>query len=185
MDWLTFIGQVLDTAAWPITVLAILVLLRTPLSGLIPLLQRFKYKDLELEFGRQLQAVRQEIQAELPGAAVPRTMASGRQATVHRLAEASPRAAVLEAWREIEDALVDAAQRRNLDGRGDPTGSPRALIRALQHGHVVDPGKIGILHELLALRNVAAHGPDLALSRDAALEYARVARTIVGYLERL
>jgi hypothetical protein len=175
MDWLTFIGQVLDTAAWPITVLAILVLLRTPLSGLIPLLQRFKYKDLELEFGRQLQAVRQEIQAELPGAAVPRTMASGRQATVHRLAEASPRAAVLEAWREIEDALVDAAQRRNLDGRGHPT----------EHGQAVDPGKIGILHELLALRNVAAHGPDLALSRDAALEYARVARTIVGYLERL
>jgi hypothetical protein len=185
MDWLTFIGRVLDAAAWPITVLAMLLLLRTPLSGLIPLLQRFKYKDLELEFGRQLQEVRREIQVELPGAAAPRTMASGMEAIVHRVAKVSPRAAVLEAWREIEDALVRAAQRRPLDVRGHPAESPLALIRALQQGRVLDPGKIGILHELRALRNTAAHGPDLALSRDAALEYARVARTIVGHLDSL
>ncbi|MGH2397987.1 MAG: hypothetical protein ACRDFW_13640 [bacterium] len=82
MDWLTFIARVIDAAAWPVTVFVILLLLRKPLSGLIPLLQRLKYKDLELEFGRQIQEVRQEVQAELPAAPAPPAIAPGTG--VHR-----------------------------------------------------------------------------------------------------
>ncbi|MGH2397986.1 MAG: hypothetical protein ACRDFW_13635 [bacterium] len=97
----------------------------------------------------------------------------------------SPRSAVLEAWRQIEDAIVRAAQRRQLDVHGRQAESPLAFIRALQRAEVLDAGKIGILHELRALRNNAAHGPDFALSGDSALEYSRVASAIVEYLDRL
>jgi hypothetical protein len=107
------------------------------------------------------------------------------EAVIARLAEVSPRSAVLEAWRQVEDALVRTAQRHQIDVRGRQAESTLALIRVLQQAGIIDPGKIGILHEFRSLRNNAAHGPDFALSRDSALEYARVAATVVEYLNGL
>src|SRR5262249_55904528 len=117
VDWLTFVSHSIASAAWPVTALIIIVMLRKPLSGLIPLLQRLKYRDLELQFGREIQEVRQEVQAELPAGGM-QAPSSTTETIAARLAEVSPRSAVLEAWRQVEDALLRAAQRRQIDVRG-------------------------------------------------------------------
>jgi hypothetical protein len=71
MDALQFTSSLVGSLAWPSVVLAIVVALRKPLSDLLPLLQRLKYKDLELDFGKRVEELRAEVAEELPQQAEP------------------------------------------------------------------------------------------------------------------
>jgi uncharacterized protein YutE (UPF0331/DUF86 family) len=182
LDWLTFIVELIKTLAWPLTVLAILILLRKPLIGLIPLLQRIKYKDFELEFGRQVREVRAEANEELPPPQKPKAMIPQAPDPILELARVSPRAAVTEAWRQVEAAALDAAQRNNVPLQYREAVSPVRVIRALEKAEVVDPAPMAIFHDLRALRNQAAHAPEFALSTEAVIEYVELARRLIEYL---
>ncbi|MER3513447.1 MAG: hypothetical protein C4310_02805 [Chloroflexota bacterium] len=70
MDWLTFVTELIKALAWPITILIIIIVLRKPLANLIPTLQRLRYRDLEIEFGRSVQELASEAKKELPAAGV-------------------------------------------------------------------------------------------------------------------
>jgi len=182
LDWLTFIDELIKTLAWPLTVLAILILLRKPLAGLIPLLQRIKYKDFELEFGRQVREVRAEANEELPPPQKPKALIPQAPDPILELARVSPRAAVTEAWRQVEAAALDAAQRNNVPLQYREAVSPVRVIRALEKAEVVDPAPMAIFHDLRALRNQAAHAPEFALSTEAVIEYVELARRLIEYL---
>ena len=54
MDPLSFIAEIVKALAWPLTALGIFLVLRRPLMGLIPVVARLKFKDLELDFDRRL-----------------------------------------------------------------------------------------------------------------------------------
>lgn len=162
--------------------LAILILLRKPLVGLIPLLQRIKYKDFELEFGRQVREVRAEANEELPPPQKPKAMIPQAPDPILELARVSPRAAVTEAWRQVEAAALDAAQRNNVPLKYREAVSPVRVIRALEKAEVVDPAPMAIFHDLRALRNQAAHAPEFALSTEAVIEYVDLARRLIEYL---
>lgn len=60
MDALTFVAAVIDSLAWPATLLASLFLLRKPLARVLPMLRRVRYKDVDVEFG-----VASEVKGEL------------------------------------------------------------------------------------------------------------------------
>ena len=173
MDWLSFIAAVVKALAWPLTVLGIFLVLRRPLTGLIPLLARLKIKDLELDFGRRLAEVSVEA-ASLPGG----RSATGRPAgddAVLRLAAAAPRAAILEAWLRLEAAALEAARRR---GTAEPIShlrSPLRLIEALEELAVIDARQAAVFHELRSLRNSAAHALGFEPSPDVARNYVELA----------
>lgn len=178
-------AQLVQALAWPATVLLIVLSLREPLATLIPLLQRLKYKDFELEFGRQVQELGRETQMELPASADAPATLPAAEALIGKLATLSPRSAVLESWRQVEYAVTRLAERRQVDLRGRQSESPLAMLRALQRAEALEPGKAGMIHELRSLRNNAAHTPDFALSTDSAMEYGRVAARIVEYVDSL
>lgn len=52
MDWLTFISQVIGALAWPSAVITIFLGLRKPIRDLLPYIQKLKWKEVEIEFGR-------------------------------------------------------------------------------------------------------------------------------------
>src|SRR6266702_978293 len=108
MDWLTFVSSLVHSLAWPGAVVGIVLLLRRSLNKLLPELNRLKYKDLELDFGRQVAQAKAEVEAS----PAPRQLPEARQLQLgpdteylSALAEISPRAAVLEAWLPLEVAL--------------------------------------------------------------------------------
>jgi hypothetical protein len=182
MDSLSFIAELVNALAWPAALVALVVMLRKPLSDLIPLLQRLKYKDLELEFGRAIEEVKEEVQAQLPSAPATRALPAGASAVLVKLADMSPRAAIIEAWRQIEEELIAAAQRKGLDLPSRPAILPVYVLRLMHEKGFVDSDKVAIINELRSLRNSAAHAPDFALSKESALEYAEVAARLVEYL---
>jgi hypothetical protein len=39
MDWLSFVAAIVQALAWPLALVTVILVLRKPLAGLIPLLQ--------------------------------------------------------------------------------------------------------------------------------------------------
>lgn len=184
MDWLTFIAEIIKALAWPFAVIAIFLVLRKPIQNLLPFVQKLKWKEVEIEFGRQVQEIRAELTQELPQTQIENFARLSDDRAILRLAEVSPRAAVLEAWREIELAALDAARLLAGEGFRNKTLTFDA-IRTIERSEQVDRSLVGSLRELRALRNQAAHAPEFVISKEAAIEYGMSAHAISEYLRRL
>jgi hypothetical protein len=185
MDWFEFIASLVNSLAWPMAVVILVLILRKPLAGLIPLLQRLKYKDLELEFGRRVEEVSEKLVAAIPRPTL-KYVPSPSESRAIQLAEVSPRAAVMEAWREVERAVIGAAKRNDLS-TGKEQGRVTSLraIRSLEQAEMVERDKARLLNDVRVLRNQAAHAPEFALSKDSAIEYVNAAQQLTSYLDSL
>lgn len=180
MDWLTFIANVTASLAWPSAAVTLVLVLRKPLRSLLPLLQRLKYRELELEFGKRVEEVREEVARELPGEAVM-ALHPVESSALARLAEVSPRSVVLEAWREVELATLAAARAVGGESFRNKTLTYHA-IRILEQKESLDRNVVSLIRDLRGLRNEAAHAPEFALSKELALEYAASASAVARYL---
>jgi len=109
MDTTTFIVELIKALAWPAVIVGLILFLRKPLRDLIPLLIRLKYKDFEIEFGKKIEEAKAEAAVELSKEAAVKALPPQPDEKLAKLAEVSPRAAVLEAWRQTEHELVRAA----------------------------------------------------------------------------
>jgi len=181
MDALTFVTELVKALAWPGTTIVLVLSLRKPLVSLISLLQKLKYKDLELEFGRRVEEITVEATTALPSPPGP-TVAPQLPEKYYTLAEAAPRSVVTEAWREVEEAAREAVRRSKLSLSPREMQSPILLVQSLKLAGIIEPQTASLMHDLRGLRNSAAHAPDFVLDRDAVLKYAAVATRIVQRL---
>ncbi|HTV56598.1 MAG TPA: hypothetical protein VMI06_17005 [Terriglobia bacterium] len=145
------------------------------------LLMRMKYKDFEIEFGRDMAEVRAEATEELPLVEAGGDQSAEEQRLAD-LAKTSPRAAIAEAWRQVELAASLAVRRNEIPLRLAEVTATH-VMRSLERHRVIDPGKIGLMHDLRGLRNQAVHAPDFAVSTEAALEYVQLAQRMREYLQ--
>ena len=183
VDWLTFIATVITSLAWPSAAVLLVLVLREPIKALLPLLQRIKYKELEVEFGKRVEEVREEVARGLPGETILTSPADESSAFAH-LAEVSPRSAVLEAWRKVELAALEAVEAIGGEPLRKKTLTFQA-IRLLEQKEPLDRSVISLLRDLRGLRNEAAHAPNFALARESALEYAASASAVARYLKKV
>lgn len=184
MDTLSFIAAVIGHIAWPITAIAIILIIRRPLLALFPTIQRLRFQGIELDFTRQVQALALEARGQLPG--LRGVLDADGRLREHwvELAQISPRAVVLEAWLQLEKASVEAARRYGLNLRSVDLRSPLVLGQALEEGGVLEGDTPGIYHQLRNLRNAAAHASELAFTPDSAIEYADLATRLTEYLRK-
>lgn len=179
MDWRTFLLDLINSIAWPIVVVIAVVILRKPLSNLIPLLRKVKYKDFEAEFGDKVAELRPIVKKEIP---TPTSYREDRTDQVieklMHLTALSPRAVVLESWRDVESSALDAAHRKELKISMAPHPSPVAIGRSLSEAGLIDENKLEIFNKLRSMRNKAVHADDFDMDKDDALEYADMASKI-------
>ena len=180
MDTLTFIAELVKALAWPLTVMIILLLLRRQIAALIPALQRFRYRDLEFEFNREVQELAVRAREQIPAQPIE---ARGL-ANLQELAQLSPRAVVLESWLQLEKAAMQAARRHNANLTSRELKAPLLLGKALENLGVLADETAAIYHRLRNLRNAAAHASDYSFEPEAALEYADLAYRLSDYLEQ-
>ena len=62
MGTLEFIAALVEALALPAAAVMVLVLFRRSVRALLPNLNRFRYKDLEVEFSKELAAVRAQLE---------------------------------------------------------------------------------------------------------------------------
>lgn len=172
-DWLDFFASIIDSLAWPAATVVLVYILRRELRGLMATLRRFRYRDLEMEFGEQVRELREDAeQADLPPPVEDERLL--------RVAEVSPRALVLESYFLVSEEAAAAARRAGLDvSERDP---PVRTFRALWERGLISDAVRSLLTEIRVLRNAAAHDTEFAVSTEQALEYSRLARRVAAVL---
>ncbi|WPN24099.1 hypothetical protein [Pseudomonas marginalis] len=150
MDWLQFVSSVIGSVAWPIAVITIIALLRAPLGKLVPLIRTLKYKDLQIDVGQELEAVKESVEstADQPERKEKPTP------EFQQLAKIEPRAAVLSAWAPIELALRDLGVRHNVYKVGMPI---YLLAEELSRAGILNNPTYQALRGLMRIRNEAMH----------------------------
>jgi len=183
MDLLTFLSSIAGSIAWPAAVLLSVLILRRPLTRLLPHLRRAHFKDLDLEFGETLKKLEHKADdAKLPEPTEPPPWAydSPDEWTfrdyIERLAPISPRVAISEAWRYVELALRDAAGQ----GLENKHVSTVQVARTLLATGKLPRDAVSLIEDLRSLRNKAVHSSDFDLGTDQAVEFAALAERLLA-----
>jgi hypothetical protein len=193
VDWLTFISSLVGSLAWPAMVVVLAVIFRPQVTRLFSTVRRLKWGSLDADLDERLEAVTREAEQVLPPPQRPSQDAAESESTfarilrradpLERLAEDAPRAAIIDAWIAVEDALRAAAGRAGV-GTHLPVTSASVLNELGRRG-IVDPSLAALINELHALRNEAVHAREFKVGRDEALKYAYVARLVADTLGRV
>ena len=195
MDTFQFIASLVESLAWPVTALALFMLLRKPLTQILLTLTKLRYKDIELDFGRELRQITQEaMQIEVRPVPMTATRAIGGPKVAdelleeaEKLSEEFPEPAVSVAWSAVEDSLAQTAER--LTGSTSFRSSPPSRsIKFLSEREVIEGSTVSVLRRMQKLRNEAVHERWNAfggISIAEAKEYIALARGINEKLARI
>lgn len=184
MDVLTFTAQVIKALAWPTAVVLVALMVRKPVIELLPFLRRLKYKEIELEFSKELAQLKSEVTANEPTTSQKTAAPSALNATSNRLfsiASISKSAAILEAWSELESASVAVASSYWSQPPSDAFKNPK-LGEYLLQCKVIDEKQLVVFNKLRELRNKAAHAVDLNLSEEEARTYIELATSLIAHI---
>lgn len=186
MDWLTFFSSIVNTIAWPVTLVILLALIREQLPHIAKSLRRLKYKDIEMEFGETAKAIANEVQAIMPEAQADNKIAGQEKeevkARLEAIAELAPRAAILESWLQVEAAAADVIRENNLGVLSKYPG-PMGLRDSLHKGGILNKRQLAIFEQLRVLRNEAVHVPEAEFTKAAVSNYIESSIAIASYLE--
>jgi len=183
MDILAFVASIVGSLAWPVTVLIALILLRKQIIDLIPGIRRLKYKDLEVDFGKELEKIEKNVRTieappparmPLPAGMQPESLPKTQAELLERLATLSPNAAILESWRNVERALDYYFKSRSVER---PL-SGQAIAGHLDYDPNFPPQLVSAYQELRLLRNKAAHDRD-DLTVDHAKKFSVLADKLI------
>lgn len=156
--------------------------MRKPVSEALSILRKLRFQDLELEFDRQVTELKQTAATGLRRAEEDEPQRRLRE-QLTRLASASPEAAVIEAWRHVENRLVDLAQARAFDAAPATWVMPLVLGALMMDKSLINEPQYATLRSLKHLRDQVAHGRGAQVSASEALEYIDVALWLVASLK--
>jgi hypothetical protein len=182
MDFLTFASKALDSLAWPIAAIILVVLLRGEISKLAPFLKKLKAGPLEAEFEREIKELKSSTQQAAPPSRQPATDAASK-AFLLQLAELHPRSAILESWVRLEAAARTALASKEQSHELSTYQPAARLAESLACKEIFTQGQVTLFHELRRLRNDVAHSPDLSPTLESVKNYAELASHLQAWLE--
>lgn len=182
MDWKTFTSEIINSLAWPAVTLLSVISLKDKVGDLLPRLKKLKHKDTELEFIEGVTELAKEaITIQTPEIESDQTKMD--RAVLQRLANISPRAAVIEAYRIVEIAGVKAIEEFYPELKGHDVRSQVQVSKMLRD-KILTPERYQQLRELLMLRNKAAHDERFSLTGSPIQAYIDIALSLSSELER-
>lgn len=152
----------IDIVAWPATTLTLAWFFRTELRAVLARISSLKYKDWEAKFDKGLSHVEGKIGSLKKDENEPEEVLD----RLDRLTEISPRAAILEAWIELEQVLFHMAEVYKIKGH-----SPLRIIEGLKQKGIVTKELASAFIEMRQLRNEAAHVPDFVVEENKAQRF--------------
>ena len=173
MDWLTFIAELLKAIAWPAFLFFTALVFRKPIIQLIPALRRLRFKEFEVEFGRELLEAERRVTALPSRPELDRGMVAVPERP-RQIATVAPTAAILEAWRDLEAAAADSVASRGFS----VAGGAWQLFAVLQHERILSEAQASVVESLRKLRNKVAHADDGEITEEQALRYLEIAASL-------
>ncbi|HCX22602.1 MAG: hypothetical protein CMB80_25635 [Flammeovirgaceae bacterium] len=177
MNHLEFIIQLLDIAIWPFTILVVFLLLRKQIIHLAPFIKKIKISELELEMDSELAKIHKEAVDEFDQTAID------WRVNLMNIANSSPSAAILEAWKTIESKSEKLILKSNPQMDLDTPTRYKLMQTTLIDQELIESKKAKIFDDLRQLRNRVAHAEGFAVSKEQALSYISVAIALAEYLD--
>jgi hypothetical protein len=181
LDFIAAIVGSLVKLAWPAAVFGSVWIFRERIEALLPNL-KLKYKEFDVSFrldeAEKDAAKLPKIEAEIPPTPEEKTR-------FERIAEVSPRAAVMETKLELESFLSKVVENLNLrtsSKRGPGPLTMMESIRYLRSAGTIDQATSRLLDELRAFGNIAAHEIEAVIGSDDAIRYKRMADQVMTQL---
>lgn len=175
MDAMTFTLRLVELIIWPFIIVFGLITLKKPLTLLIPLASRLKYKELEVEFSQDLKAIKHEAKCAFP------EMTQDRKALLIASADELPNATILEAWEEVDAAAIELLHRQ---GKQVDLNSPtryKHLEETLIKESLIDTKKAKLFSELRQLRNKVAHAVNYEIGAAESIQYTELCYKLIEY----
>jgi len=183
MDVLTFVSHIFYSLAWPVVVIISVLLLKKPISQLVPLLHRLKYRDLELEFSKEVYKLADRVQKDLPTLYQRYSGDIDDNQLLAYDVQHSPRTAILESWLKLESIAIDVLRTSKLDFTKATFISPRYIAQSLQRAEILDKKHITIFNKLRQLRNIAVHSLDFDMDPDAVAEFVYLTKMLIDHIK--
>ncbi len=182
MEIANLIVRILETIAWPFTIIIIILIFKGKISRAILNLSKLRFKGLEVEFDKDLKDAEYKArELQLPSPEDIRTIQEPIVPTspfdrLFQIAEISPRAAITEAWRIIEFSMMEAARAHGVEIRRLMVG--REVIQNLaQRGKLLE-GTLNLYEALRKIRNKAAHAHEVEIDFEEAVRYIDLALSL-------
>jgi hypothetical protein len=164
--------ELIKALAWPSAVIWISYIFRSEVRQLLGRVSSFKYKDVEASFGKSLSEAEKSAESiKKPKVEVSDADLSQKEQLL-RIADVSPRAAVVEAWTLIETA---AMKNSLTSGVALKRTNPNMILDNLSASGKFSPESIELINQLRQIRNKASHLPDFAISQSEAERYLDLA----------
>jgi hypothetical protein len=178
MDTLEFTVELIKALAWPVVTVALVVLLRRNIGQIARFVRSLKYKDFEVTFGNLIKEVRSEVEesALTVGDVAQSEQEQAKEQQFLALAEDYPSAAIIEAWKEVEHAVLNVGRNRRYI---PPNASISKVVNTLLSKDEVDTGTFNIFNRLRTIRNEVVHSrgaPSIPLGE--ILEYRDFAKRL-------
>ena len=178
MSILEFIAKVIDSLVWPVLVAWLVYGFRSPIGTLIGRLTSLRYKGLEAEFEKRLNKIAPD--PDMVSAYIAESPDEQQTISLLELAEIAPRAAVLEAWIQIEKATRDYLDSIGIERRMSYQG----LLRLPDEYKTPLKPILTAYQELRLLRNKVTHSRDDDITADSAKWYVDVALWVAAEIRR-
>jgi hypothetical protein len=185
-EFIASILQSLVSLAWPAAFLVAVWLFREKLIELLPRL-KLKHKDTEVSFILD-QAEKESAQIPKPPPSPDLEPTPEEKSRFEKVAEHSPRAAILEKRAELEQALRSIAEpyivaTNNRSWKSMPLTS---AIRILRNQNIIDETTSALLDDLRSIGNRAAHSADGSEFTTAeALRFGKLTDDTLAYIRLL
>ena len=172
--------KLLDVTIWPSIVLILFYMLRKPIRSLLPFVENIKYKNIEVNFRKELNQIKEEAKE----AGIEIKTEIGEQTEIYKLIEISPSSAILESWKELE---VTARKKvEELAPREEKfKNALQRPIEYLEYTGALIPSTARAIRELRSLRNKTANHSDVGITKENALEYSSLSKSILKQIEAI
>jgi hypothetical protein len=172
----------IEGIAWPLALVILGLVYKTPISGVLARLVSLKGVGIEL-------TAEQQIRENLPDAddAIANDQIDGAASPAPAL---SPIDTIVTSWVAVESAVRTLVQRpvSSSDASGNPRpyySSTARNVDFLERRGVIPDDVAAIIRDLRGIRNSAVHEPDIPISRDAARIYAINAAGVISQLQQI
>jgi hypothetical protein len=182
MDTLTFTSEIIKSLAWPIAVVALAFMLRKPVVELIPFLRKLKFKELELDFSKEIAELKADTTNLEPLETQKKISQTNTESRLLNLVPISTRAAIMEAWLEVESAATETASSFWNQPASDIFKNFHKVGEYLLQCKVIDKKQLETFNTLKQLRNKAAHAEELNLSETDAKSYIELASSLAAHI---
>jgi hypothetical protein len=167
-----YLVEIIKSLAWPIAAVWLGYIFKGEIRKLLGRVSSLKYKDMEASFEKELADAEIKASKLTQPSLQESTEALSQTDQLLRIAEVSPRAAIVEAWTLIETA---ALKNGLTSGSAMQRTNPKMIVNYLANIGRFSNESLELIEQLRKLRNRASHMPDFTISQSEAERYLDLA----------